>query len=132
VPVTERYVAIPFIGKSWWQKFQFPVGGFLGNHPSRMFKPFTTGDGASFLVLLLHSWSLLYWDRNGYAEYRNDRRLEDFRLLIHRLAKDYDIITTEQFLDLHKSHKITTSQIIDLGKARYMHGAPLNYLSGRK
>ena len=60
VPVTERHVALPFVGNCWWQKFQFPVGDFLGNRPWRVLRPYTAGGDASFMVLLLHSWSLLY------------------------------------------------------------------------
>ena len=117
VPITERHVSLPFTGKSWWQKFQFPVGDFLGNRPWRVVRPYTTREDASFLVLLLHSWSLLYWDENGYAEYRDDRRIEDFRKVVQRLSKDYDIITTAEFLDLQASGKITTSHRVDVAVA---------------
>ncbi|EXI68577.1 MAG: hypothetical protein AW08_00889 [Candidatus Accumulibacter adjunctus] len=117
VPVTERYVALPFNGKSWWQKFQFPLDGFLGNGPWRVLGPYTRVADASFLVLLLHSWSLLYWDEHGHAVYRDDRRIEAFRQLVRRLAKDYDIITTEDFLDLHARGKIATTHEVDLTKA---------------
>lgn len=117
VPVTERFVSLPFVGKSWWQKFQFPLDGFLGNGPWRVFGPYTRGGDASFLVLLLHSWSLLYWDENGHGVYRDDRRAEAFRKLVRRLAKDYEIITTEDFLDLHARGKIATTQTVDLAKA---------------
>lgn len=117
VPVTERHVALPFVGKSWWQKFQFPVGDVLGNRPWRVLRPYARGENASFLVLLLHSWSLLYWDENGYAEYRDDRRLEDFRKLMKKLAKDYDIITTADFLDLHARGKIKATHTVDLVQA---------------
>lgn len=117
VPVTERHVALPIIGKSWWQKFQFPVGDFLGNRPWRVLRPYTTGgNDASFLVLLLHSWSLLYWDKNGHAVYRDDKRVEDFHKLMRRLSKDYDIITTAEFLDLHAQGKITTTHTVDLAR----------------
>lgn len=122
VPVTERRVALPFIGKSWWQKFQFPVGDFLGNRPWRVLLPYTANRDASFLVLLLHSWSLLYWDKNGHAEYRDDRRIEDFRKLIRKLAKDYDIITTEDFLDLYTRGKIKTTHTVDLSLAQMKQG----------
>jgi len=117
VPVTERHVAPPFIGKSWWQKLQFPVGNYLGNRPWRVLWPYTLNGDASFLVLLLHSWSLLYWDKQGHGTYRDDRRIEAYRKLVHRLVKDYDIITTAEFLDLHAHGKISTTHTVDLAKA---------------
>ena len=117
VPVTERYASLPFIGKSWWQKFQFPVGGWLGNSPWRVLRPYTVGGDASFLVLLLHSWSLLYWDKNGHAVYRDDKRIEDFRKLVYRMSKDYDIITTAEFLDLQANGKIPIPHRVDIAAA---------------
>jgi hypothetical protein len=117
VPVTERHVKLPFVSKNWWQKFQFPVGDFLGNGPWRTLRPYVTSGNSSFLVLLAHSWSLLYWDENGHAVYRDDKRLEDFRKLMKELAKDYDIITTADFLDLYARGKIQTTHTVDLSLA---------------
>ena len=71
----------------------------------------------SFLVVLLHSWSLLYWDENGHAVYRDDRRIEDFRKLVRKLSKDYDIITTADFLDLRTRGKIPALRTVDLNLA---------------
>jgi len=87
------------------------------NSPWRVLWPHTVGRESSFLVLLLHSWSLLYWDENGHAVYRDDKRLEDFRKLMKKLAKDYDIITTADFLDLHARGKIKTTHTVDLSLA---------------
>lgn len=113
VPVTERFFC-SVVGKRWWGRLQFPVFQNWRNPPWRVLWPHTLGADSSFLVLLLHSWSLLYWDENGHAVYRDDRRLEDFRKLMCKLAKDYDIITTEELLDLHVRGKIPVSHTVDL------------------
>lgn len=99
----------PDFGKEWWRRLQFPAG--YGSSPSSILRPYA---GNSLLVLLMHSWSLLYWDKDGYGVYRDDRRLEDYRKLVQRLAKDYDIITTQDFLDLHARGKIESTHSVDL------------------
>jgi len=43
---------------------------------------------------------LLYWDENDYATYRDDQRIEGYRKLLKKVAKDYDVITVPEFLDL--------------------------------
>ncbi len=117
VPSTERLFKPPFV-KAWWGRAQFPVGDdWLGSPPWRVMSPYTLGRDSSFMVLLLHSWSLLYWDENGHAVYRDDRRLEDFRKLMKKLANDYDIITTADFLDLLARGKIKTTHTVDLSLA---------------
>jgi hypothetical protein len=116
VPSTECKF-FPIFGKEWWGRLQFPVGNWLGSPPWRVLRPYTVGGDASFLVLLSHSWSLLYWDGNGFAVYRNDKRIENFRKLVRRLSKDYDIITTGDFLDLHARGKIKTTHTVDLSLA---------------
>lgn len=116
VPATERRF-FPVFGKAWWGRLQFPVLQRFRNPPWRILWPHCIGRDGSFLVLLLHSWSLLYWDEKGHATYRDDKRIEDFRRLIRRLAKDYDIITTAEFLDLHARGKIATTHTVNLAKA---------------
>lgn len=113
VPITECNFN-PLFGKQWWGRLQFPVGNIFGNPPWRVLRPYASGQGNSFLVLLMHSWSLLYWDKNGHAVYRDDRRIEDFRKLICKLDKDYDIITTAEFLDLWERGKIAPTRTVDL------------------
>lgn len=118
VPVTERKF-FPLFGKEWWGRLQFPVSNHFRNPPWRVLRPYAHQANSSLLVLLLHSWSLLYWDKNGYGVYRDDKRIEDFRKLVRQLAKDYDIITTEDFLDLYARGKITTSHTVDLAAAEF-------------
>jgi hypothetical protein len=116
VPITEHKL-FPLFGKERWERFQFPVWGRFGNPLWRVLRPFEQGKESSFLVLLLHSWSLLYWDKQGHAKYRDNRRIAALRKLVRRLAKDYDIITTQDFLDLHARGKITTTHTRDLAMA---------------
>ncbi len=71
-------------------------------------------------MFLLHSWSFLYWDAEGHAVYRDDARLEGYRRLVARVAKDYDIITTDDFLDLLACGKIRLRKTVDIEKAAYL------------
>lgn len=118
VPVTERKI-LPKVGKEdWWARLQFPESSYF------RFRPWWGGlllnifSGApDFSVFLLHSWSLLYWDENGYGTYQDDQRVEGYRKLVKKLAKDYDIITSQDFLELHAQGKITTTHRVDLARA---------------
>ncbi len=118
VPITERRI-LPKVGKKeWWARLQFPESSYF------IFRPWwgplslnILSGAPEFSVFLLHSWSLLYWDENGYGTYRDDRRLEDYRKLLKNLSRDYDIITTAQFLDLHARGKITTTHTVDIAHA---------------
>jgi hypothetical protein len=49
--------------------------------------------------------------------YQDDKRLEDYRKLVRRLVRDYDIITTGDFLDLHARGKIEITRSVDLALA---------------
>jgi len=118
VPITER--KFPAFGKGetpWWGRLAFPSSPRYRDPPWRILWPYTLGKDRQVLVLLMHSWSLLYWDENGHGVYRDDRRHEDFRKLMRRLSKDYDIITTEDFLDLHARGKIETPRTLDVSLA---------------
>lgn len=117
-PVTER--KFPSLGKGdWWGRLAFPSSPRYRDPPWRVLWPYTLGRNIQVLVVLLHSWSLLYWDENGHGVYRDEGRHEDFRKLIHRLAKDYDIITTKDFMELYRCGKIKTTHEVDVAKARF-------------
>ena len=66
-----------------------------------------------------------FWDRARYYGLErelaqlDDRRLEGYRKMLSRLTKDYDVITTAEFLDLHARGKISTPQSVDLSLAQY-------------
>lgn len=116
VPVTERKFSLPF-ADSWWGRLQFPMALQLRNPPWRVLAPHTMFCDHSFLVLLMHSWSLLYWDAEGYAAYYDEKRIDDYRKLVRKLAKDYDIINTAEFLELQQQGKITASRRVELASA---------------
>lgn len=117
IPVTERSVSRSS-GENMWVTLTFPESPYFQFRQqrrtllSRLF-----GGKSEFAVFLLHSWSLLYWDENGYATYLDNRRLEDYRRLLARLTKDYDVITTRDFLDLLVRGKIVPSHTVNLENA---------------
>lgn len=113
VPVSERR-PLPFHDGLGWERFSCPYSNTFFVPPWRMVWPFALGIDSSFLVLLMHSWSLLHWDENGHAHYRDDRRIESYRRLVRKLSKDCDIITTGDFLDLHARGKIRTTHSVDM------------------
>jgi hypothetical protein len=118
VPVTERRI-LPKVGKKeWWARLQFPESSYF------RFRPWWGGlllnvfSGAPhFSVFLMHSWSLLYWDENEYGAYMDDQRLEGYRHMVKKIAKDYDIITSKDFLELYAQGKIKTTHTVDLSHA---------------
>lgn len=115
VPITER--RFPTRGdKVWWGRLAFPSTKRYRDSPWRVLWPYTLGRNIQVLVVLLHSWSLLHWDENGHATYKNEKRHEDFRKLMRKLSKDYDIITTREFLELYRVGKIKPYEIVDTAK----------------
>lgn len=123
VPVTERRFSVPF-GNSWWGRLQFPLNHGGRNPPWRVLSPYTWFSDSSLMVLLLHSWSLLYWDEQGLAEYRDDQRLEDYRRLVRKMSKDYDIIDTADFMALQAQGKIRPNRPVDLALAEWQASLP--------
>lgn len=113
VPVSERR-PLPFYDGLGWERLSCPYSNTFFVPPWQMFWPFTAGIDKAFLVLLMHSWSLLHWDENGHAQYRNDRRIESYRRLVRKLSKDYDIITTSDLMDLLACGRIKTTKSVDI------------------
>ena len=117
IPVTERHI-LPRVGRDLWSRLQYPESRFFRYRPWWCsFLPFSVDRTAPLLVYLLHSWSLLYWDENGHGAYVDDRRIEGYRKLLKRIAKDYDIITTAELLELLASGKMAVSHTENLSKA---------------
>lgn len=118
VPMTEKRI-LPKIGKDeWWARLTYPESSYF------RFRPWwgklllnTLSGSPDFSVFLLHSWSLLYWDEKGFGSYRDDRRIDGYRKLMAQLTKDYDVITTSDFLDLYSRGKISTQRTIDVARA---------------
>lgn len=128
VPITEKKI-LPKVGKEeWWARLQFPESSYFRFRPWWGGLSFNLLSGSpDFSVFLMHSWSLLYWDENGYGVYKDDQRVEGYRKLVKKIAKDYDIITSKDFLDLHADGKIKTSHTVDLNKADITSSSELQY-----
>lgn len=117
IPVTEKNI-LPKVGKALWARFQFPLSNFVKYRPWwASFVPYSVSRRDGFLVCLVHSWSLLYWDEKGHGTYRDDARIEGYRKLIKRLSKDYDVITTSDLLELIQQGKILLTHTEDMAKA---------------
>lgn len=120
VPVTEKRMP-PRAGRGEkWVRLTYPESSYFRFEAQRcsVFSNLFLG-GPTFSVLLLHSWSLLYRDVHGHATYVDDRRLEGYRNLLARITKDYDVITTRDFLDLHARGKIATTHTVAIEKAEW-------------
>ena len=118
VPMTEKKI-LPKVGKEeWWARLTYPESPYFRFRPwwGKLLLDAFSGS-PTFSIFLLHSWSLLYWDENGRATYKDDQRVEGYRKLLARLTKDYDVITTPEFLDLQTRGKIRTTHTTDLGRA---------------
>lgn len=117
VPMTEKMIA----KKDWYARLTYPESVYFHFRPWWGRLLFNAISGSPDLaVFLLHSWSLLHWDENGHAMYKDDQRLEGYRKLLARLTKDYDVITSAEFLELHAQGKIRTTHEMDLALAEFM------------
>lgn len=118
VPITEKKI-LPKVGRQeWWARLQFPESSYFRFRPWWGGLLFNMLSGSpDFAVFLMHSWSLLYWDENEYGVYRDDKRLEEYRKLVKKIAKDYDVITSQEFLDLYARRKIETRLTVDVARA---------------
>ncbi|QBH19255.1 polysaccharide deacetylase [Alcaligenes faecalis] len=116
VPVTERFT--PSRSEAHpdrWSSLTYPESSYFqyGSRPTTFWKdPLWSLPKVS--VVLMHSWSLLELDENGHFHYTNDRLLEGYRLFLQRIVKDYDVITTAEFLDLQARGKIRLSRTVNL------------------
>lgn len=114
IPQTE-YLVQKSLKKEKWTSFKYPLNPFGSNSPEMVMGPVINKDSNQpFLVLLLHSWSLLYQNENGYFEYRDDQRIEEFRELVKKISVDYDIITCPDFLNLLQEGKIKIEKSVRL------------------
>jgi hypothetical protein len=116
VPMMEKQF-FPMFSNSLWGRMQYPFSNYFNKPLMRLMRPLGAGGRSDFQVMLLHSWSLLYWDELGHATYRDDRRIEEYRQLVRKLAKDYDIITTKEFLELKQRGEFGQLNTVDLALA---------------
>ncbi len=116
VPVTERFTpGMSDVKPDRWSSLTYPESSYFqyGSRPTTFWKdPLWSLPKVS--VVLMHSWSLLDLDENGHFQYTNDRLLEGYRLFLQRVVKDYDVITTADFLDLQARGKIRLSRTVNL------------------
>jgi hypothetical protein len=118
VPVTEKYIPAQAGKGERWVSLTYPESSYFPYaSPRRFYLPTFRADRDNLSVFLLHSWSLLYWDENRHATYRDDQRLEGYRSLLSRVTKDYDVITVVDFLDLYSHGKIRTTHTVNIESA---------------
>jgi len=121
IPVTERLVPGQPGAKPFWCSLTYPESPYFPFEVQRL--PWLKrifGRRPEVCVFLLHSWSLLNWDENGHAVYRDDQRLEAYRKLMARIAKDYDVITTREFLDLYARGEIEPTHTVGVERAEFV------------
>ncbi len=120
IPMTEKKI-LPKVGKDeWWARLTYPESSYFRFRPWWGSVSFNLFSGSPDLsIFLLHSWSLLHWDENGYACYRDDARTEGYRKLLARLTKDYDVITTPELLDLYQKGEINATHTVDISAAEF-------------
>lgn len=117
IPMTEKNI-LPRLERDWWARLQYPQSKFFRYRPWwASFLPGSVSHKTSLLIFLLHSWSLLFWDENGYGIYKDDSRIEGYRHLLKNLSKDYDIITTSELLDLVEQGKMRITHTENLSHA---------------
>lgn len=117
IPMSEKNI-LPRLERDWWARLQYPQSKFFRYRPWwASFLPGSVSHRTPFMVFLLHSWSLLYWDESGHGMYKDDARIEGYRKLLNQLSKDYDIITTSELLDLIERKKIALPHTEELDRA---------------
>ena len=117
IPMTEKKI-LRGLGRDWWARLQYPQSKLYHYRPWwASFIPGSVSHRTPVLVFLLHSWSLLSWDENGYGVYKNDAPLEGYRKLLRHLSKEYDIIDTTELLYLIEKGIIPLPHTEDLAQA---------------
>lgn len=120
IPVTEHQI-FPRIEPAWWARLQFPQSKFYRLRNKILnFMPGSVKRDMELITVLIHSWSFLYRDEDGYEVYRDERWLEEYRKLIRRLTLDYEIITSKELLELLEAGKIKIDHTEDIGVAKRM------------
>jgi hypothetical protein len=115
IPVTEKKYFF-FKNKLWFSRFSYPLQGWFGSKAWRVCGRYIRQQNI-VNVLLLHSWSFLDWDTKGFAYFKNDKKISDFKKILKQLVKDYDVITTNDLLDLIQQNRIQVSDQVSLNLA---------------
>ena len=120
VPVTERNL-FPQYKSDWWVRFQYPLCSLVRYRTGlNSYIPYSVSPRDKFLVCLMHSWSFLYRDSEGYEYYQDDKRLEDFRTLLRRMSRDFDIIDSRDLKYLIDSGKLEITHTEDISKSVFI------------
>ena len=120
VPVTEKNF-FPNLNDNWWVRYQYPLCSLVRYRTGLgSIIPYSVSAKDDFLVCLMHSWSFLYRDDDGFEYYRDDKRKEDFRKMLRNMSRDFDIIDSRDLKDLIDSGKIIVDHTEDIKKAVYI------------
>ncbi len=120
VPVTERNL-FPRYKSDWWVRFQFPLCSLVRYRTGiGSYIPYSVGSRDQFLVCLMHSWSFLYRNSEGYQYYQDDKRLEEFRTLLRRMSRDFDIIDSRDLKYLIDSGKLEITHTEEISKTVFI------------
>lgn len=117
IPISEKQI-FSFLDPPWWARLQYPQSIYF-RHRSRWLSwlPGSVPDNLNPAVFLIHSWSFLHRDKNGYEIYMNDRLMNDFRKFLRKLSLDYDIISCKDLPDLLERGELLPQHIEDVEKA---------------
>ncbi len=120
VPVTERNF-LSSTRNDWWVRYQYPLCSLVRYRGWPMsLIPYSVSSRDEFLVCLMHSWSFLYRDPSGYEYYRDDERKEEFRTMLKKMSRDFDLIDSRDLKDLIDTGKIQIDHTEDISKAVYV------------
>ncbi|WP_405350706.1 hypothetical protein [Ruminobacter amylophilus] len=120
VPVTEKNFFSRF-RDNWWVRFQYPLCSLVKYRSSLgSIIPYSVSPKDEFLVCLMHSWSFLYRDKEGFQYYKDDRLQEGFRTMLKKMSQDFDIIDSRDLKYLIDSGKFQIERTEDVSKAVYV------------
>lgn len=117
IPVTEKQI-FSFINPNWWARLQYPQSKYFRHRPALFnFLPGSTSAELNPAIFLIHSWSFLHRNHEGYEIYQNDELMDNFRKFVRRLTLDFDIVTTKDLEELIADKKIEINSIQDIHQA---------------
>ncbi|QBJ80317.1 polysaccharide deacetylase [Aquitalea sp. USM4] len=120
LPLTEKLIPARANRNERWVSLTYPPSNYF-HYPS-VVKSFFSSSlfyPSIVSVFLLHSWSFLEWDEDGHAVYRSDEKMNGYAQLLSRVSKDFDVITTQEFLDLYSRGKIKIIESVDTNLAKW-------------
>lgn len=117
IPVSEKQI-FSFLDPPWWARLQYPQSVYF-RHRSRWLSwlPGSVPETLNPAVFLIHSWSFLHRDKNGYEIYLNDRAMNGFYKFLRRLRLDFDIISSKDLPDLLERGELLPQYIENVEKA---------------